>query len=195
MPVQHISTMLFDHIKIGAIAVTALVSVSFQPASEVYMSKTGTVKFVSDAPLERIEAQSNKLSGALNVTQRTVAFSLPILSFQGFNDPLQQEHFNENYMESNQFPKGTFSGKIIEEVDLSKAGTYKVRAKGMMNIHGVEKERIIAGTLVVNASGINLKSAFDVPLADHEITIPKIVNQKISEVINVEISADLKPQS
>lgn len=187
--------MKFIHVRIALFSLVAMLLASFQPAPEVYITKTGNVKFVSDAPLERIEAQSDKLGGALNISQRTVAFTIPVSTFAGFNDPLQQEHFNENYMESTQYPKGTFSGKIIEEVDLARAGTYKVRAKGMLSIHGIEKERIIPGTITVSSSGISVKSSFDVLLSDHDITIPRIVNQKISETIQVDIRADLKPQA
>jgi hypothetical protein len=52
-------------------------------------------------------------------------------SFQGFNSPLQKEHFNENYVESDKFPEASFKGKIIEDQDLTVDGTYELRAKGI----------------------------------------------------------------
>lgn len=168
---------------------------AFVAANEVFITKTGTVKFISDAPLERIEAVSKRLSIALNTTQRTIAISIPIISFEGFNSPLQKEHFHENYLESTTYPKGVFSGKIIEEIDLTKPGDYKIRVKGKLEIHGVEKERIISGNIKVSPAGISLTSKFEIPISDHEITVPKVVYQKISEIIKVEIAADLKAQS
>ena len=61
----------------------------------------------------------------------------------------------------------------------------------MLNIHGSEKERIIAGMVKVNGDKITVTSNFDVPLSDHDISIPKIVNQKIADIIQVEIKSDL----
>lgn len=165
------------------------------PSTDVFISKTGTVKFVSEAPLERIEAASSRLGAVINKQQKTVAFKLPVSSFEGFNSALQKEHFNENYLETDRYATANFSGKIIEEIDLNTPGTYKVRAKGMLEIHGVQKERIVQGTLVVAGQNMKLEAKFDVPLADHQITIPKIVNQKIAEVIKVEVKADLSPQA
>ena len=159
----------------------------------VYLTKTGWVKFTSEAPLELINAENKNVSAVLDIEKKSLAFKVPIVSFQGFNSALQHEHFNENYMEMNVYPAATFTGKIIEDIDFSVAGTYKVRAKGMLSVHGVEKERIISGTIAVKSSSMEIKSNFEVPLSDHDITIPKIVNQKIAEVIQVELKAELKP--
>lgn len=164
-------------------------------ASSLFVAKTGTISFKSDAPLELIEARSAKLKGVINTTEQTFAFSVTNNTFEGFNSALQREHFNENYMESEKFPNSSFSGKIIETIDFSAEGTYNVRAKGKLLVHGVEQERIIKATLQIKKSVISVNSAFIVPLADHNLTIPKIVNQKIAEEIQVEINAVLQPQS
>ncbi|NQV52606.1 MAG: YceI family protein [Flavobacteriales bacterium] len=163
--------------------------------SDVYMTQTAWVKFVSEAPLETIEAENNRVKVVLNVAENVIALRVPITAFEGFNSPLQHEHFDENYMESNQYPQATFEGKIIEDVDLSLPGTYKVRAKGILSIHGEEKERIISGTIKVESSMITVRSSFEVPLEDFNITIPRVVAQKIAEVIQVELKAELKPNS
>jgi len=160
----------------------------------IFISNTGEVKFVSQAPLETIKATSKKLSGVLDADKRTYAFSIAINSFDGFNSPLQKEHFNENYMESTKLPTATFKGKIIEEVDLHTAGTYTVRAKGMMKIHGVEKEMIIKSTITVKAGQITVASAFNVALKDFNINIPNIINQKIAPEIVVDVKMDLSPK-
>lgn len=174
---------------------TVFLCFSFKNATDaqLFMSKNGWVKFTSEAPLELIEAESNSLRAVIDIEKRTLAFKIPISSFEGFNSPLQHEHFNENYMEIDAFPKATFSGKLIEDIDLTKNGTYKVRTKGLLTIHGVEKERIIAGSIKVNGDGLGLTASFEVPLSDHDILIPRIVNQKIAEIITVSIKADLKP--
>jgi polyisoprenoid-binding protein YceI len=107
------------------------------------------------------------------------------------NSALQQQHFNENYMQSDKFPFGTFKGKIIETVDLTKNGTYQVRAKGILDIHGVKKERIIPATVVVNGNQLTIRAQFEIPLVDHDIRIPKVVNQKIAEIITVTVTGNL----
>ena len=160
----------------------------------VFVANNGTVKFTSKAPLETISAQSKKLSGALDAGKRTFAFSIPIKSFEGFNSPLQKEHFNENYMESEKIPSASFKGKIIEEVDLSVAGAYTVRAKGMMKIHDVEKEMIIKSRINVKSGQISVETSFNVPLKDYNINVPTIVNQKIAPEILVEVKMDMTPK-
>lgn len=166
-----------------------IVSFAGKKAGSIYEIKDGSVYFKSDAPLELIEARSSKLKGLIDIEKQTFAFSVLSESFEGFNSALQREHFNENYLESNKYPKSTFSGKIIEKVDLSKDGEYIVRAKGKLMIHGVEQERIIRSTITVKKGIVSIHSSFTVLLQEHNITIPRVVHQKIAEEISVEINA------
>jgi polyisoprenoid-binding protein YceI len=145
---------------------------------------------VSDAPLELIKASSTKLQGAIDADKRTFAFSIPTSSFKGFNSPLQQEHFYENYIEVKAYPVSKFEGKIIEQIDLLNNGNYTVRAKGKLNIHGVEQERIIKVQLRVSDGVIYAQTDFTVILQDHNITIPKVVFQKIAEEIKVLVEVE-----
>ena len=163
-----------------------------QSVKTIYSCKNGEAKFMSDAPMEIIKATSNKLTGSVDVSKRAFAFSVRIRSFEGFNVALQKEHFNENYMESEKFPSADFKGKIIEDVDLSKDGTYTVRAKGNFIIHGVDQERIIKATVKVQNSVIHIKSKFNVLLKDHNIKIPKVVNEKVASEVVVEVDAQMK---
>ena len=117
--------------------------------AQVFQMNNGTVDFRSEAPLEIIKASSSELKGLIDFTQGTFAFSIPIISFKGFNSALQREHFNENYMETERYPRATFAGKLIEQVDITRDGEYAIRAKGKLTIHGVEQERIIPSTVIV----------------------------------------------
>lgn len=153
------------------------------------LSKEGSIEFTSDAPLELIEASSDQLKGIIDIESRQFAFTIRTVSFEGFNSNLQRDHFNENYMESEMYPESTFSGKIIEEVDFAKDGTYQVRTKGTLLIHGVEQSRIIKSKIDIKNGTIKVSSSFAVPLEDHDITIPKVVNQKIATEIQVQVSA------
>lgn len=162
------------------------------PAQVVYTTVSGTVFFRSDAKLELIEAKSTQLKGILKPATGEFAFSVLVNSFEGFNSALQKEHFRENYMESDKFPKCTFEGKIIEKDDLTQDGTYEIRAKGMLSAHGVSMERIIKAQVVSQQGQLKIKSFFTIFLNDHGIVIPKVVYQKIAEEIYVEIDAVFK---
>ncbi|HOY94601.1 MAG TPA: YceI family protein [Catalimonadaceae bacterium] len=161
----------------------------------IYSGKEGTVKFESNAPLELIIANSKQLTGLINTEKRTFVFKVKTSSFQGFKNSMQEEHFNESYMESDKFPSSEFKGKIIEETDFRVPGTYQVRVKGLLTVHGVEKERIIKAKVTVKNKQISIESDFDVLLADHEIKIPKIVEMKIAETIRVNININMQPKS
>ena len=154
-------------------------------------AKTGTITFTSDAPLELIKANSNQISGWLNSETRQFSFAIDIKTFKGFKFSTQKLHFNENYLESNKYPQAIFEGKIIENIDLRRDGLYNVRAKGNLSIHGVIQERIIKCNLTIKNGLVNVKSNFIVLLADHNIAIPKILDQKLASDIKVEVIADL----
>jgi polyisoprenoid-binding protein YceI len=152
------------------------------------------VNFTSNASLEVIKASSNQIQGLVDPVSNQFAFKIPINSFKGFNSELQREHFNEKYMESDRYPSANFSGKIIEQVSFDQDGTYEVRAKGDLEIHGVKQNRIIKSTIVVKNGVLAIESHFKVPLSDHNITIPSIVSQKIATEIAVDFIASMKPQ-
>ncbi len=154
----------------------------------------GTIIFWSDAPLELIKASSNQLKGIFNAEKKQFAFTLNVNTFKGFNSPLQQEHFNENYLESAKYPRASFEGKIIEDIDLKRDGIYSIRAKGNLTVHGVSQERILKCELTIKNNVVTVKSNFTVLLADHNITIPKVVNEKLASQIKVEVKADLIEQ-
>jgi len=164
---------------------------SFQNKPFIFTCRNGQADFLSDAPLEMIKASSKSLSGVININDRSFTFLIPTKTFEGFNSSLQKVHFNEDYMETETYPNSTFKGKIIEEIDLSKPGNYKIRAKGKMNIHGIENDRIVRCDLTVTENKIDVKTDFTVFLADHNISIPSIVNKKIAEEIKLRISLTL----
>jgi hypothetical protein len=151
------------------------------------------VSFVSEAPLENISAESSKLKGVVDTTNATFAFSIEITTFEGFNSPLQREHFNDNYLESGKFKTASFSGKIIEDARLSRPGVYQVRAKGFLSIHGIKRERILPCRITVSDTHLDADCDFSVVLSDHGIKIPRIVYDKISPEIKISVSAHLSP--
>jgi hypothetical protein len=166
----------------------------FSQRARLFYTTAGVINFKSDAPFELIKASSKDLIGLLDVDKKTFAFKVKVQTFQGFNSALQREHFNENYLESAQYPDASFGGKIIEDIDLAKDGNYAVRAKGNLVVHGISQERIIKVDMVVSQGNINAKSAFTVLLSDHNIPIPKVVKDKLASEIKVDVSAQLAPR-
>jgi hypothetical protein len=163
-------------------------------AQNLMYSKSLESSFFSEARFENIEAVSKKGTSIINTSNKEVAFKIPIRSFI-FDNGLMQEHFNENYMESDQYPYATFKGKIKENIDLTKVGTYKVTASGQLSIHGITKERTVEGVLEVKKEQILLTSSFIVPVADHDIDIPNDKLSNISQDIRVKIKAAYEPKN
>lgn len=149
----------------------------------------GVVDFVSEAPLEIIRAESSKLSGIIDITNQSFAFSVDVASFEGFNAALQKEHFHENYMESKKFPKLTYVGILLDKIDFTRDGVYECRSKGKFIIHGVEKERILKNIITIKNGVVGITTKFNIALVDHKINIPKIVYKKIAEEINISVVA------
>ncbi|NVO20785.1 MAG: YceI family protein [Bacteroidetes bacterium] len=158
---------------------------------KVYTIRKSLVKFVSEAPLEVIKASSSQLKGYLDPDKRLFTFIIPSTSFVGFNSPLQQIHFYENYMEAQKYPESKFVGKIIEQVDFNTDGDYQVRAKGILSIHGVDQERIIKVRIRINKGILNATSDFSILLQEYNITIPKVVYQKIAEEIFINVNLEM----
>ena len=159
--------------------------------SLLFSTSTGTITFTSDAPLELIKANSNQLKGWLNPETKQFSFTIDIKTFKGFKVYTQQKHFNENYLESGKYPKASFEGKIIEDIDLHRDGLYNIRAKGNLFIHGVVQERIIKCNLTIKNGIVNVKANFIVLLLDHNIAIPTILSQKLASDIKIEVKTDL----
>ncbi|HRH34634.1 MAG TPA: YceI family protein [Catalimonadaceae bacterium] len=163
-------------------------------AQKFWQTGTGTIDFFSKTPVEDIEAHSKVGGAIINTETGQLAFKVPIKSFR-FPNNLMEEHFNENYMESEKYPEATFSGKMEPLIDFSKPGTYPVKAKGKFKVHGVEVEREFAGTITVNADkSAELKCDFDVPLEAHKIERPQLVLVKIADKIAVKTVFLLKPK-
>ena len=170
---------------------TILLSSNANAPSLIFSVSSGTIVFKSDASMELIKASSNQLKGIFSAEKKQFAFTVNINTFKGFNSPLQLEHFNENYLESDKFPRASFEGKIIEDIDLSRNGAYTIRAKGNLTVHGVVQERIIKCEMTIKNGIVSIKSNFTVLLSDHNISIPKVVHEKLASEIKVEVKAEL----
>lgn len=169
------------------------ISMSQIVAQNIYTVESSNIKFFSEAPLENIEAVNTATKGLINVENNKVAFVVPIKGFD-FEKDLMEEHFNENYMESEKFPKGSFKGAINEDINWKNDGTYDVTVTGVLNIHGVEQTRTIPGKLTLKKNQIVVDSKFQIKLEDHNIEIPTVVFQNIAEEIDVTVNLNFVPK-
>ena len=154
-----------------------------------YLTKTGFIGFYSKTPLEDIKAENNQVYAVLDPVSHHIAFAVLLKGFI-FTKELMQEHFNENYVESDKFPKATFSGICSGEMDFSKEGIYQVVIKGDLALHGVTKAMETTAQLEVKKDHINGTSVFKLKPEDFNISIPSIVRDKITSEITVKVKIE-----
>ncbi|MBM3918776.1 MAG: YceI family protein [Sphingomonadales bacterium] len=164
-------------------------------AQSKYMTRNGLIRFEAEGPIkDDIKAINNQGGCVLDAATGDILFKIPIKSFV-FRKALMQEHFNENYMESHKFPTAELRGKIegFSQATLQNSGVRQVVVAGKMTVHGVTRDTREKGTLEVKDGKILLRSDFVVALADYGINIPKIVEDKLAKVAQVNLSMDLVP--
>lgn len=164
----------------------------FNLAAQRLMDRSGSVTFFSEAPMENIEATNSQALAAIDLSKGTVAVSLLMKGFR-FEKALMEEHFNENFVESDQFPKATFKGKLDADPGIfEKNGTYKLPVTGDITIHGVTKPLSSEVEVTISEGAITAESIFYLTIADFDIRIPVTVIQNIAE--QVEITSRFKFQ-
>ncbi len=157
------------------------------------VTKTGKVTFEASVPaFEEVKAKNESATVVLNPATGEIA-SLSLIKAFRFKVALMEEHFNENYMESDTYPKATFKGKI-ENFDVSKltatAQTFTI--KGKMEMHGKTKDISIPASIRKTADGIEIDSNFTLNTDDYGIDIPSVVSKKVSKKVAVKLDATLK---
>lgn len=159
------------------------VSVSAQSR---YMTREGKVSFYSDALLEKIEAHNSKAAGVFETAGGNFQTIVLMKAFM-FEKDLMQQHFNENYVESDKYPKATFKGMIdnLSEVDFGKDGEYAVSVSGKMELHGITRNVNAKGKLKVEGTTVTAVSEFLLNPEDYDIKIPKLVRDKIAKEVKV----------
>ena len=151
-------------------------------------SKEAKISFFSKTALENIVAQNNKALCVWDTASGQFEFSVLIKGFE-FDRALMQEHFNENYMESDKFPKAFFKGKLKSDksVFLQNENSYSASADGILTIHGVSKQISVPVNITGKNGLISSKANFSVLLADYKISVPSIVADKINQRINISV--------
>ena len=172
------------------ILLLALLAFTQLANAQKYIAKTGHVWFYSYTPMEIIEAHNRQVVSILDASTGDLLISLLNKSFE-FKVTLMQEHFNENYMETNKFPKTSFKGKItnLDKINFKKDGTYPADVTGDLTLHGVTKSVNYPGTIEVLGGVITAKAKFNVIPKDFGIQIPQLVDNKFAK--DMEITVDI----
>jgi hypothetical protein len=157
---------------------------SFAANAQQYLTKEAEISFFSEAPIEDMSAKNTKVSAVYDDETKQLVFQLNISDFI-FPKPLMQEHFNENYLESDKFPKASFSG-IVGQLNESATAT------GTLKIHGESNKVEVTGSLEKTKDSVIINANFIIQLKDYKIKIPRVVMYNIAEEIEVTVKAELK---
>jgi len=163
-------------------------------AQEKFYTKTGKIFFkCTKSPLEKIEAVNKSSICVLDTKTGNMEFAVLMKGFE-FEKALMQEHFNENYVESDKFPKSDFKGQIVNnsEINYSKDGTYTAKVKGKLQMHGESKDVETSGAVIIKEGKIFTNALFTVLLSDYKISIPSLASDKISNTVNITIDCSLE---
>ncbi|MBK7854208.1 MAG: YceI family protein [Bacteroidetes bacterium] len=181
-------------IKTISFAVVALLVTSVGLAQDKYFTKEGKITFYSKTPVEEFDAVNSAGLSIIDTKTGAIEMSVLIKAFE-FKKDLMQQHFNENYMESDKFPKAVFKGTIsnIAEINFTKPGTYKAGIDGKLTMHGVTRDITVDAIFIVSIAGVIAKSEFIALLDDYNIKVPGVVKNQISQQIKVEIDNTYKP--
>ena len=154
-----------------ALVVTIIAANSPQlKAQKVYATKIGQIIFNATGGIEKIAAVNNQVDSKFVDATGQIIFAVLVKGFK-FENQLMEDHFNENYMESTQFPKADFKGYIknIKEVDLTKDGTYPINIEGVLTIHGTGNKVTTTGTLQIQQGKPTMVGEFSIKIKEYGI--------------------------
>ncbi|MFO7616519.1 MAG: YceI family protein [Bacteroidales bacterium] len=166
-----------------------------QASDTIWFTRSGHIYFISHTDIIDIDAHNYQVGSMLNGETGEMAFSLLMKTFQ-FTLPLAEEHFNENYVESEKYPKSTFTGRIVDfdPEKLWSREAYSVIVEGDLTMHGVTRKVKEKGTLTRENGSIRAVSRFNINLSDYKIKIPSIVADRVAPVIPIDVEIIFKPR-
>jgi len=173
--------------------ITLLLCSVYVSSQTKYLTKTGLVAFEASVPsFEEVAAKNNSVTAIINSDNGEFAALAFVKAFR-FKNALMEEHFNENYAESDQYPKATFKGQIkdfdIEDLD---ENIKSFTISGTLTFHGVSKEiHNISIDLRLENEMVIVSGDFKVLVSDFDIKIPKIVKNKLSNEVSIGFSFEL----
>ena len=155
-----------------------------------YLTRNGNINFYSHTAVEDIKASNNEVVSILSSATGAFEFKVAIKSFH-FAKQSMEDHFNNSdYMDSEKYPKASFSGKIsnLSAVNFTKDGTYNVAVEGNLTIKDVTKPVVAKGTIVIANGVLTAQSTFTVKRLDYHIVGESFVQKKLSEDIQITVN-------
>ncbi len=161
-----------------------------------YFTREGHISFRSETPIQTIEAHNRSVSSVWDKASGRLEFAANIKSFQ-FENGLMQQHFNENYMESDKYPKATFKGQLNNPsaVNTAKDGQYTAAVRGQLTIHGVSRDIQTNANFQVQSGKTSATASFQIALDDYGIDIPTIVRLNISNTVTIKVNVAYQPMA
>jgi hypothetical protein len=163
-------------------------------AQDKYYTKSGSIQFVSKGNIETIQANHRSVTCVLDSKTGALQFAVLMKGFE-FKKALMQEHFNENYVESDKFPKAEFRGQIVNnsEIAYTKEGVYNAHVKGKLTLHGQTRDVEADGKITVKNGKLLANSDFTIQMSDYNISIPKLVKENMSNTVSITVNCTLEP--
>lgn len=165
-------------------------------AQDKQFTKTGKINFDATVPKspENIDGINKSVVCVLDTKSGAMQFAVMMKGFE-FDRALMMEHFNENYVESGKFPKAEFKGTITNNtaVIYTKDGSYPVKVKGKLTMHGETKDVEADGKITVSAGKVNAAADFTVLFKDYKIDIPELVADKVAKTASIKVDCSLEP--
>ncbi len=182
---------------LSILTMATLAITAFSPIAGKFVSTKTSIKFFSTTPAEDIEANNYKTVSTIDSSTGDVVFSVPMQSFE-FEKALMQKHFNsKDFLNTKKYPKAKFVGKItnLGDINFEKDGTYNASITGELTIKDVAKQHNEKGTITVKGKTIEVKSKFNVTLADHGIAFKDgKPSTNIAKTVEVTIIAEYQAQ-
>ncbi len=170
--------------------------ITYTVNAQKYLTKNGTTSFkASVEAFEPVEAINKSTTAVLNTNNGQIAALIFIKAFH-FEIALMEEHFNENYMDSDEFPKATFNGEI-KDFDFSKLSSQpqSFELSGHLTIKNIQKPILTTIELSKEENTIIMTCEFMVKPQDFDIEIPKLIREKIAKTIQIETQYAFKPKN
>lgn len=173
-----------------------LMAITAAASAQKYFTKNGTISFdatASGSP-ENITADNRTVTCVIDGATGGIQFKAAMKAFT-FERALMQEHFNENYVESDKYSDALFKGAIsnLSSINFSKDGSYPATVKGKLTMHGVEREVETTGKITVVKGKVTATASFSTLLADYNIKVPPLVSDKVAQTAKITVTCGLEP--
>lgn len=186
--------------RILILLVSILCSCAVAAQGADYVIKPGgknKVNFLSKATMESFEGKTDKIEGTLSVADGALGDSITVtvtvdLTSLDTGIGKRNTHMRNNHLETDLYPTATFTGAAVlspSDAVLSAGTSVTVEIEGVLDLHGVSKRTRATVDVLVTAEGLTIRARLMVSLADHNISRPKFLFLRLSDIQEVSVEA------